>query len=157
MGPLIQVILPVFQVTATGPKVGVWLQNVYEEEFPKIKEELIKKGYKKIKAVQTISTQLPHSCPLCSKPDGHPIFHPYKRIRSEHRSSVTKNDQIRFKLYYNHSKPRYHQCFIGYFLNGYIQRSKKIDPEKMNPENWINDDKIEWFEPPKFKKPRKLS
>ena len=156
MGPMIRVDLPSLQVTAIGPKVGMWLQKIYEEDFSKIKEELLKKGYKKIKAKQVDWTYLPRACPKCEKRDGHPNLQRYNRSRSEHRPSIFRNEQIRFNLYYNHSKPKYHQCFIGYMIGSYWKLSNKINPEKMNPSNWIDKNNIEWFESPKLRKPRKL-
>jgi len=156
-GHMIRVDLPFFSLTAMGPKVRMWFQKVYEEDYPKTKKELLERGYKKITAQQVDWTYLPRSCPKCCQPGGHPIFQRYKRTRSEHRLSIARNDQVRFKLYYNHSKPKYRQCFIGYLINGYIQISKKISPEKMNPQNWIADHKLERFELPKLKKLRKLS
>lgn len=156
-GPVIRVTLPIVKIYATMPRKKRFFITTYEEEFESVKARLQKEGYSQIVGTLEEQTILPRSCPKCCQRDGHPIFTRYKKTRSARNMSTTRNDQIRFKLHYNHSTPKSRQCFIGYLIGGSYQLSKKINPEKMNPENWFNNDNIEWFEPPKLKKPRKLS
>ena len=156
MGPVIRVVLPIVKIYATMPRKKRFFVTTYEEEFDFAKAKLQKEGYSQIVGKLEDTTILPRLCPKCCELGGHPIFTRYKKTRSERNTSTTKNDQIRFKLHYNHSTPKSRQCFIGYLIGGSYKLSKKINPEKMNPENWINNDKIEWFEPTKMKKPREL-
>lgn len=155
-GQMIRVDLPLIQVTAILPRKEMLLTQTYEGNFDVVKEDLSRKGYKKITGICVDYTYLPRSCPKCGERGGHPIFQRYRRTRSAQRPAITKNDQIRFKLYYNHSKPKYHQCFIGYMVGGYYQLSKKIDSAKMHLPNWIDKNNLEWFEYPKLRKQRKL-
>lgn len=157
-GAMIRVDLPLIQISAILPRKERFFAKTYEEDYNAVKEDLHRKGYRRITGTQVDCTYLPHSCPKCGEKDGWPIFQRYKRIRSELRPSSTRNEQTRFKLYYNHSKPAYHQCFIGYLIGGsYYQLSKEIDPQKMNPMFWLADHEHKWFERPKLRKPRKLS
>lgn len=155
-GPMIRVDLPLIQVSAILPRKVRFFTKTYEGNFDAVKEDLSKKGYKRITGIRVDWTYLPRSCPKCGQLGGHPIFQRYRRTRSAQRPAITRNNQIRFKLYYNHSKPKYHQCFIGYMTGGYYQLSKKIDSAKMNPSNCIDKNNIEWFESPKLRKQRKL-
>ncbi len=156
-GPMIRIDLPLVQISAILPRKERYLAKTYEEDFSAVKEDLARKGYRQITGMQVDWTYLPSACPKCGERGGPPIFQRYKRTRSEQRPAMTKNDQIRFKLYYNHTKPKYHQCFIGYLIGGYHYRlSKKIDPQRMNPQSWITNDKLKWFKAPKLKKPRKI-
>lgn len=155
-GQLIRVDLPVFSLSATLPKNHILLQKIYEEDFEKVKNILVKEGYKNITATQDDWTYVPRSCPKCDKLDGHPILQRYSRVLSKRKTNLLQRKPTRFKLYYNHSKPNYHQCFIGYYIGGVWQLSSKINPKKMSPDYHIKQDKLEWFEPPKLKRPRKL-
>lgn len=155
-GPMIRIDLPLIQVSAILPRKERFFTKTYEENFDAVKEDLSKKGYRQIIGIRVDWTYLPRSCPKCGERGGHPIFQRYRRTRSTQRPAITRNNQIRFKLYYNHSKPKYHQCFIGYMTGGYYQLSKKIDSAKMNMSNWVDKNNIEWSEPPKLRKQRKL-
>ena len=155
-GPMIRVDLPFIQVSAILPRKVRFFTKTYEGNFDAVKEDLSRKGYRRITGMHVDWTYLPRSCPKCGERGGHPIFQRYRRTRSEQRPAITRNNQIRFKLYYNHSKPKYHQCFIGYMIGGYYQLSKKIDSTKMNMSNWIDKNNIEWFESPKLRKQRTL-
>lgn len=154
-GPLIRVNIPIFTIYALSEKEH-YAEKVYEKDFEERKNMLQKQGYKIIKTIQEDWSYLPRYCPKCCH-EGHPIFTEYGRARSESRKSPFRKDYTRFKLHYNHSKPKSHQCFIGYLISGYLQLSKKIDLTKMNPENWIKPHKLEWFDAPKVKKSRRLS
>lgn len=154
---MIRVDLPLVQVSAILPRKERFFAKTYEENFDAVKEDLSKKGYRRITGTRVDWTYLPRSCPKCGERGGHPIFQRYRRTRSAQRPAITRNNQIRFKLYYNHSKPKYHQCFIGYKTGGFYQLSKKIDLAKMNVSNWIDKNNIEWFESPKLRKQRKLT
>ena len=157
MGQLIRIDLPIFQLSAILPKTHRFLTKVYEEDFSTVKGKMVKQGYKKIIAQQVDWTYVPRACPLCDQLDGHPNLQRYKRSRSEHRPSPFRINQTRFKLYYNHSKPKSRQCFIGYLIGGYYWKlSKNIDPRKMSPDYHIKQGNIEWFEEPKIRKPKKL-
>jgi len=156
MGPVIQVTLPIVKIYATMPRKKRFFVTTYEEEFDSVKANLQKEGYSQIVGILEERTILPRLCPKCCQLGGHPIFTRYKKTRSERNMSTTKNDQTRFKLHYNHSTPKSRQCFIGYLIGGGYQLSKEVNPEKMNPENWIDNNKTQWFEPPKLKKPRRL-
>ena len=155
-GPMVRVDLPLIQVSAILPRKERFFTKTYEGNFDAVKEDLSRKGYRRITGTRVDWTYLPCSCPKCGQLGGHPIFQRYRRTRSAQRPAITRNNQIRFKLYYNHSKPKYHQCFIGYMVGGFYQLSKKIDSTKMNMSNWIDKNNIEWFESPKLRKPRKL-
>jgi len=157
MGPFIRIVLPIFQLYAILPKKEHLLAKVYEEDFPSVKEKLLKEGYEKIKAEQFDYTLVPSTCPLCDQRGGHPNLQRYDRVKTQRDVNFRQNSPKRFKLYYNHSKPEYHQCFIGYLIGGYWKLSKNIDPKKMNPDYHINNEKMEWFESPKFRKNKKLS
>jgi len=155
-GPFIRMNLPVFTLSAKLPKSHFHFQKIYEEDFEKVKNKLVKEGYKKITAIQDDPTYVPHSCPKCEKADGHPNLQRYRRTLSLRETNITQRKPTRFKLYYNHSKPKYHQCFIGYYINGVWQLSRNIDPIKMIPNFHSKKGKIEWFETPKLKRLRRL-
>jgi len=157
MGPFIRIVLPVFQLSAILPKKEYFFTQVYEEDFPAVKEKMLKEGYKNIKAVQNRSTYVPRRCPLCNERGGHPNLQRDERVRTLRDENFRKGFPKRFKLYYNHSKPKYRQCFIGYLIGGYWKVSERIDPRKMYPDYNDTEDKREWFPMPKFRKPRKLS
>lgn len=156
MGPWIRLTLPLFQLSAILPKKEHLLAQVYEEDFPSVKEKLLKEGYKKIKAEQVDWTYVPRICPLCDQRGGHANLRPYERVKTLRDENFRQGSPKRFKLYYNHSKPKYHQCFIGYLIGGYWKLSRKIDPKKMYPEYNLKNYKQKWFESPKLRKPRKL-
>jgi hypothetical protein len=156
MGHFIRIDLPIFQLSATLPKIENYLAKIYEEDFPAVKEKLIKEGYEKIKAEQVDWTYVPRACPLCDQRGGHANLQRYRRTLSPRETNITQRKPTRFKLYYNHSKPKYHQCFIGYLIGSSWQLSKKIDPKKMLPNYHIKKGNVEWFEEPKIRKPKKL-
>src|SRR3989442_12513235 len=114
MGPFIRLTLPVFQLTAILPKKEYFCAQVYEEDFHAVKEKMLKEGYKDIKAAQVDWTYVPSICPLCDQRGGHANLRPYERAKTLRDENFRQGAPKRFKLYYNHSKPKYHQCFIGY-------------------------------------------
>lgn len=118
MGPTIRVTLPIVKIYATMPRKKRLFVTTYEEEFDSVKAKLQREGYSQIVGKIEDTTILPRSCPKCCERGGHPIFTRYKRIRSTGKTSIIRNDQIRFKLHYNHSTPKPRQCFIGYLIGG---------------------------------------
>jgi len=128
--------------------------TIFEKDFKKCKEWLQKLGYKKIRAEQ-MTHSFPKFCPKCEKDDGNPILCLYKKAVSG-RYDVPVIDDVRYKLYYNHSKPKYHQCYIGMFYpkQSQIKMAKGIDPRKMSPFYILREKGSMNFDLPKKKKHR---
>jgi len=126
---------------------------IFEEDFEKCKEQLQKSGYEKIKAEQ-MTHAFPKFCPKCGKDDGNPILRLYDKVVSG-RYDFPVIEDVRYELHYNHSKPKYHQCYIG-MLNPKISQmttAQGIDPRKMSPFYILRKNEILNFDLPKKKKP----
>ena len=119
-----------FRLVDTRMSHGI---KVLKEDFQKCKENLAKLGYEKIQARQ-LSTSFPKYCPKCDKSDGYPHLRLVKKTFSEKDKNFRALKKAKYQVYYNHSKPKYHQCFIGYWtIDNRIRLAKGIDIRKMSP------------------------
>jgi len=107
--------------------------RVLKEDFKKCKEYLTKLGFEKIEARQ-MKTSFPLYCPKCNKSDGYPHLRLVKKILSDKDKNFRELEKAKYQLYYSHSKPTYHQCFVGYWTtNNGIKLARGIDIRKMSP------------------------
>lgn len=140
-----------FRLSETTMTHGI---KVYEKDFDKVKENLTKLGYKKIRAEQ-MTTTFPLYCPKCGKPDGHPILRLENKLLSASDENF-KEKKTRYQIFYNHSKPKYHQCFVGYWSPKGVQHAKEIDVKKLSPFYVLPEKGSMYFDiPKKRKKPGK--
>lgn len=105
--------------------------TIYKEDFSEWKEYLEKQGLVNIRGHQ-MTTDLPIYCMKCGE-KGIPHFRVFEKVRSERNIYSKKIPKIRYKVYYNHSKPKSHQCFIGYWSSGSYTLAKGIDVRSHSP------------------------
>lgn len=130
--------------------------HVFEKDFEKCKESLAKSGLKNIHGVQMIAT-LPLYCPKCMQPDGHPNFRLVGKVKSARDEHFKINQEVKYEIYYNHGKPKLHQCHIGYWTPRGYQVAKDIDLQKMSPMYIVKQHGSMSFDLPKEKmKKRKI-
>ena len=119
-----------FRLVDTRMNHGI---KILKEDFEKCKEYLTNLGYEKIEATQ-MKTTFPLYCPKCDKPDGYPHLRLIKKVLSNKDRNFRAVEKAKYQLYYSHSKPSYHQCFIGYWTtDNHTQLAKGIDIRKISP------------------------
>ena len=115
--------------------------TVSEKDFPICKEYLSQMGCKKIMARQ-MKTDLPRFCPKCLH-EGYPHMRPYEKIKSDRNKNgidtfnhTLNNDElknVKYEVYYSHSKRSPSQCHIGYWTPSGYNLASGIDVRKMSP------------------------
>ncbi len=105
--------------------------TIYKKHFPEWKAHLEKQDWMNIRGHQ-MTTELPVYCMKCGE-KGIPHFRALEKVASGRDINFKKPKKIKYKVYYNHSKPKSRQCFIGYWLSGSYQLAKGIHPRAHSP------------------------
>lgn len=107
--------------------------TVYEKDFERCKEDLSKRGYKKITA-QQMTADLPRFCPKCLQ-KGNPDMRLYDKVKSNRNKKGVYSEikNIKYEIHYSHSIPRPHQCHIGYWTPTGYHLARGIDIKRMSP------------------------